>query len=144
MNILRRHLPVPHRALIKVCLFGIWIMNKHCEEMAAINLSKSPSYSKSWCIGTFQYLNPIFHYITPLEKIPAVFLSTGMSFFFFLNVWAQRRVAILSVYLPLFNSAWNSQLSVDMDIIKYLKSSAGIKNRDVQFFEMTIKSCDTH
>lgn len=59
-----RHPPVPRWALIKVYLFGIWIMNKHCGEMAAINLSLSPSYSKPRRIRKFQFLIPIFHYIT--------------------------------------------------------------------------------
>lgn len=50
MNIFRewRVTPSVRRwALIKVYLFGIWIMNKHWREMAAINLSLSPSYSKT-------------------------------------------------------------------------------------------------
>lgn len=71
-----RHPSVRRWALIKVCLFGIWIMNKHWRETAAINLPASPSYSKPRRIRTFQFLIPIFHDITPLEKIQTVSLST--------------------------------------------------------------------
>lgn len=73
---LARHPASRHWALIKVCLVGIWIMNKHCRETATINLSSSPPCSKPLCIGMYQFLIHIFHYITLQEKSPTASLST--------------------------------------------------------------------
>lgn len=105
-----RHPSVWHWALIKVCLFGIWIMNKHCGEMATINLSSSPSYSKPRRIRTFQFLIPIFHYITSREKIPTVSLST------------ERYV------IRLFSMSWNScpVLTIQTQVNLLFKSMCNI------------------
>lgn len=148
-----RHPSVWHWALIIVCLFGIWIMNKHCGEMATINLSLGPSYLKPRQIRRFQFLIPIFHYINPWEKIPTVSLSRERYVIRLFDIsWnscpfltTQTHISIICFFKSMCNRQYNCTVKPQMylveltDILSFCPVEFSLKRSHVNIQSYTPK-----